>query len=247
LQTFIDNGEKHVHDLYTNETNYYECSLTNVATVTAVVAWNVFFIGLFANIALVCLALKKLVSRNDKLHLANIVASNLFSLLGSFLGELLSRGNIIPSAQKYCFLYHLQISFISLFNNLTSMAALCYNLYENIVKFPGNRLLSFSSSLKIVVAIWISSQVLLSADMSGFIIAQQEGADICKKDADKTTYEQVVSFFCLIVLITIWISVFTTIIRISLTGVSSKLKQHRQQTENVMRNQIKSNQIYFAK
>ena len=174
-------------------------------------------------------------SRNDKLRLANIVASNLFSLLGSFLGELLSRGNIIPSAQKYCFLYHL-ISFISLFNNLTSMAALCYNLYENIVKFPGNRLLSFSTSLKIVVASWISSQVLLSAAMSGFIIAQQEGADICKKDADKTTYEQVVSFFCLIVLITIWISVFTTIVRISLTGVSSKLKQHRQQTENVMRN-----------
>jgi ribosomal protein S25 len=112
------------------------------------------------------------------------------------------------------------------------MAALCYNLYENIVKFPGNRLLSFSSSLKIEVASWISSQVLLSAAMSGFIIVQQEGADICKKDADKTTYEQVVSFFCLIVLITIWISVFTTIIRIiSLSGVFSKLKQHRQQTE----------------
>ena len=218
-----------------NGTNLYECY---AATVTVAVAWNVFFIGLIANCVLLCIVFMKLASgrRSDKLHLLNIVVANLFSLFGSLLGEMLGRGNIIPSAQTYCLFYH-QVSFISLFNNLTSMAALCYILYENIVKFPANRVFSFTLSLKITAASWILSLVLVPAAQSGFIIADKQGVGICKNNIDKTSIPaEAASFFSLIVLVTIWISVCTSIIRISLAGVASKLKQHREQTQQVLKN-----------
>jgi hypothetical protein len=218
---------------YRNGTNLYECY---AAAVITVVAWNILFVGLIANFVLFYLVLKKLESgrRSDKLHLLNIIVANLFSLFGSLLGEILARGNIIPSAQTYCLFYH-QVYFISLFNYLTSMAALCYILYENIVKFPANRLFSFSLSLKITAASWILSLVLVPAGISGFFVAEKEGVGrICKTNIDQTpTFEETASFFSLIVLVTIWISVCATIIRISLTGVASKLKQHREQTQEL--------------
>ena len=206
------------------------------ATVTSIVAWNVLFIGLFANIVLLSFVIKKLASgrRNDKMFLLNIIAANLLSLLGSLPGQILGRGNIIPSAQAYC-LYYNMANFVSLFNNLTSMAALCYILYENIVKFPGNRLLSFSLSLKIVAASWVLSLVLVPAAMSGFFVAAKQGVSICQNNIDKTsTSHEVACFFCLIALVTIWITVSNFIIRTSLTGIYTKLKQHRENTERVL-------------
>ena len=232
---------------YRNGTNLYECY---AATVIAVVASNILFIGLIANFVLFHLVLKKLASgrRCDKLHLLNIIVANLFSLFGSLLGEILARGNIIPSAQTYCLFYH-QVYFISLFNNLTSMAALCYILYENIVKFPGNRLFSFSLSLKVTAASWILSLVLVPACMSGFFIADKQSIGrICKTNIDQApTLEEVASFFSLIVLVTIWISVCARIIRISLTGVVSKLKQHREQTQQALHNMSKVKVVSFNK
>ena len=230
-----------------NGTNLYECY---VATVTAIVAWHVFFIGLIANLVLLCLVFKKLASgrRSDKLFLVNIIVANLLSIFGSLLGETLGRGSIIPSAQMYCIFYH-QASFISLFNNLTSMAALCYILYENIVKFPANRLFSFSMSLKIAAVSWVLSIILVPAAQSGFMIADKQGLGICKTaNVEKTpTLEETASFISLIVLVTIWISVFAIIIRISLTGIFSKLKQHREQTERVLHNMSTVKVVSFNK
>ena len=220
---------------FKNETELHEGL---PATIITIVAGSIFFVGLISNLALLCLVLKKLVSgkRSDKLFLLNILAANLFSLFGSLVGEVLGRGNIVPSAQAYCIFYH-QVSFISLFNNLTSMAALCYNLYENIIKFPGNRLISFSVSLKIVAVSWALSLMLVPAAQSGFIITDKQGVGICTRIAAKTaTLEETASFIALIVLVTIWMSVFCIVIRISLTGVYSKLKQHRAQTERVLYN-----------
>jgi hypothetical protein len=231
---------------YRNGTHLHECY---GATIITAVAWNVFFIGLIANVVLLCLVFKKLASgrRNDKLHLLSIIVANLFSLFGSLLGEMLGRGNITPSAQIYCIYYH-QVNFISLFNNLTSMAALCYILYENIVKFPGNRLFSFSLSLKITAASWILSLVLVPAAQSGFIIADKQGVGICKNNIDKTsTPAETASFFSLIVLVTIWISVCASIIRISLAGVGSKLKQHREQTRHLLQNMSLVKVVSFNK
>ena len=77
---FATNGEQ--HDLY--QWNKFLRMSSKCSHRYSCCCLECLFIGLFANIALFCLALKKLVSRNDKLYLANIVASNLFSLLGSF-------------------------------------------------------------------------------------------------------------------------------------------------------------------
>ena len=230
---------------YTNGKSLHECYIT---TVTAVVASIVFFVGLLANIVLLCLVLRKLASgkRNDKLFLLNIIASNLFSLFGSLLGEIIGRGNIIPSAQIYCIFYH-QASFISLFNNVTSMAALCYNMYENIIKFPGNRLLNFSLSSKIVAGSWVLSLVLVPAAQSGFIIVDKRGVGICENASKYSAREEIASFFSVIVLVSIWIAVFTRIIRMSLTGISSKLKQHREQTEQVLHNISRVKVVSFNK
>ena len=220
---------------FKNGTNPHECF---AATIITIVAGNIFFIGLFFNLSLLCLVFKKLASgkRSDKLFLLNIIVANLFSLFGSLAGVALARGNIVPSAQKYCFIYH-RVSFISLFNNLTSMGGLCYNLYENIVKFPGNRRMSFSVSLKIAAASWVLSLMLVPVANTGFFITGKQG--LCTRTMDKTqrvTLEETLSFIALIVLVTIWISVCSIIIKISLTGVSSKLKQHRERTEKVLSN-----------
>lgn len=131
---------------------------------------------------LAILCLKKLASgrRNDKLFLLNIIAANLVSLFGSLPGEILGRANIVPSAKLYS-IYFNQANFVSFFNNLTSMAALSYTLYENIVKFPGNRLLNFSLSLKIVSASWVLSLVLVLTAQSGFFIARKQDVSICKR------------------------------------------------------------------
>jgi hypothetical protein len=200
------------------------------------VAGNIFLIGLISNLTLLCLVFKKLAAgkRSDKLFLLNIIVANLFSLFGGLLGEVLGRGNIVPSAQMYCYLYH-QASFISLFNNLTSMGGLCYNLYENIVKFPANRLISFSVSLKIAATNWVLSLILVPAAQVGFIITDKQGASICERIVNNTpTPEETASYIALVVLVTIWISVFSPIITRSLAGVFSKLKQHREQTERVL-------------
>ena len=217
-----------------NGTNVYVCQVTTVTTMIALV---VLLGGLISNIVLLGLVLKKLASgkRNDKLFLVNTIAANIFCLLGSLLGQILGRGKIIPSAQKYDIYYH-QVSFISLFNNLTSMAALCFILYENIVKFPANRLLSFSLSLKIVASTWFLSLILVPAAQSGFIISDKQSKGIIKNTDRTPSSEEIASFFSVIVLITLVISITSYIIRISLTGISTKLKQHREQTEQVIKN-----------
>ena len=218
-------------------------------TITILTACNVLIIGLFANIVLLLFVVKKLASgkRNDKLFLLNIMAANLLSLLGSLSGQILGKGNIIPSAQEYCLYYHMA-NFISLFNNLTSMSALCFILYENIVKFSGNRLFSFSLSLKVTAASWVLSLVLVPAAMLGFLITAKEGVSICHNSAGRTSSSQeVASFISLIVLVSIWITACATIIRKSLTGIYTKLKQHREQTERVLNNASTAKVVSFNK
>ena len=218
-------------------------------TVAIVAAFNVFFIGLLANIVLLTFVVKKLASgkRNDKLFLLNIIAANLLSLLGSLSGQILGKENIIPSAQEYC-LYYQVANLISLFNNLTSMASLCFILYENIVKFSGNRLFSFSLSLKVTAASWVLSLVLVPAAMLGFFITAKEGISICHNSAGRTSSSQeAVSFIGLIVLVSIWITACATIIRKSLTGIYTKLKQHREQTERVLNNVSRAKVVSFNK
>ena len=216
-------------------------------TVTIVAACNVLFIGLLANVVLLLFVAKKLAAgkRNDKLFLLNIIAANLLSLLGSLPGEIFGKENIIPSAQEYC-LYYSVANFISLFNNLTSMASLCFILYENIVKFPGNRLFSFLLSLKVAAASWVLSLVLVPAAMLGFFITAKEGVSICHNSAGRTSSSQeVVSFIGLIVLVSIWITACAFIIRKSLTGIYTKLKQHREQTERVFNNVSRAKVVSF--
>ena len=217
-----------------NATNSYECQVTTVTTIIALV---VLLGGLISNIVLLGLVLKKLASgkRNDMLFLVNIIAANIFCLLGSLPGQILGRGEIIPSAQKYDIFYH-QVSFISLFNNLTSMAALCFTLYENIVKFPENRLLNFSLSLKIVASTWFLSIVSVPAAQLGFVISDKQGKGMAKNADNTASPEEIASFFTLILLTIVVVSVSTAIMRMSLTRISSKLKQHREQTEQVLNN-----------
>lgn len=231
---------------YWNGTTTDECYAATTFTIS-IVAWNVLFIGLCANIVLLCFVVKKLASgkRNDKMFLLNIIAANLFSLLGSLPEEILGRGNVILSAHVYCIYYH-QANFVSLFNNLTSMAALCYILYENIAKFPGNRLLSFSLSLKVIAASWVLSLVLVPAAQTGFMIAAKQGVGICKMGKANNS-EEVASFFCLIALVTVWIAVSTSIMRISLKGIYTKLKQHRERTERVLHNVSAAKIVSFNK
>ena len=233
---------------HTTGSDGYECSALFVS-VTVIFAWNVIFIGLMANTTFVCLVLKKLTSglRSDRLFLINIVAANILSLLGSLLVETMGRGNILPHAKAYCIFYH-SANFISLFNNLTSMAALCYNLYENVVKFPGNRILTLALSLKIVTGSWVLSLVLVPAAQSGFLIADAKGSGICKVHEDREpAVEEIVSFFSLIVVVSIWITVNSIIIAKSLTKIKTKLNEHISTNEQVLHNLSRVKAISFKK
>lgn len=222
-----------------DEQRFSECQQ---ATLIAVVALHVFSLGLLVNIVFVFLVLKKLASwrRNDKIFLVNIVAANIVSFFGSLLGETLGRGKIFPSAQKHFVLYH-QASFLSLFNNLVSMAALCYDLYENIVKFPGNRKMSFSLSLKLIVACWILSPVFITLGQVGFIMVGNQGIGNLSAhgSAGRPEMEEKASLFTMVALVTIYISVFCCVIRIYLTGVSFELKKHREETKHTLGKEIK--------
>ncbi|XP_028409359.1 uncharacterized protein LOC114531964 [Dendronephthya gigantea] len=229
-------------------THKYECS-SYISTVTEIFAWHVFFVGLTTNLVFLYLVLKKLASglRSDKLFLVNIVAANILSMLGSLPGEALGRGNTMPHAKTYCIFYH-AANFISLFNNLTSMAALCYNMYENVIKYPGNRLLTLALSLKIVVGSWVLSLVLVPTAQSGFLVADTKGFGMCKVGNNKVPLvEEIVSFFSLIVVVSIWITVTSVIMIKSLTGITSKLNEHISRTEQVLHNASRIKAISFKK
>ena len=159
----------------------------------------------------------------------------------------LSRVHTLPSTEKYCFIYN-SIKLISLYNDLTSMAALCYIMYQNIIKFPGNRLLDFLVSIKIIVANWCLSLVLVPSAHFGLLIMSIEGDSVCEMHRKKkfTTAESI-SIASLIILTTIWISVCSTIIGIFLRKIYYKLKQHRVQSEQVLHQASRTKVISFHK
>ena len=205
-------------------------------TVTQLFAWMVFVVGLISNTVLIYFVLRKLSKgkRNDKLLLLNIITSNFLSCCGSLPWEILSRGSIVPQLQNYCLLFH-QINFIALFTNMTSMSVICFDRYENVVKFPGRRLLSFNKTTSIIVVGWVLSLVFVPSTLSGFFVANSRGHCVCDVDSDGVrSSSTVISFFAMIVLVAIWITVASTIINRSLSAITSKLKKHRREVEQVL-------------
>ena len=224
--------------MLTNNTTNYSASQAcdSAASSIAVAGWCVFGIGITSNTLLFYFVIKKLASskRNDKLFLLNITVANFLSLFGSLLGVVLSRGSIVSSAQSYCILFD-EIKFISLFANLTSMAGLCYDRYENVTLFPGQRKLSFGKSIKLVAFGWALPLILIPGAFASFFSTNSHIKSICKVQRNRTApTSEVISFFALIVLVSLWITASAIVIRYSFRMIYSKLKQHRLETEKVL-------------
>ena len=217
-----------------NHSNSETCG--TAGSIIAAAGLCVFGFGVTANLLLLHFIVKKLAAgkRNDKLFLLNITVANFLSLFGSLLGEVLSRGNFLPTAQNYCLLFH-QIKFITFFSNLTSMAGLCYDRYENVTLSPAQRKLSFEGSIKLVAVGWALPLILTPIAQVGFLITIPQGRSICKMERNRTTpTSEVISFFAFIVLVSLWITASTIVIRYSFRMIYSKLKQHRLETEKVL-------------
>lgn len=229
----------------TFRTNFGECS-PFVSVIIAGFGWGVFAVGLFVNIILLCLVLKKLSAgrRNDKLFLLIIIAVNLLSIFGGLGGQLLGRLNFVPSAKRFCLIYN-HILFISFFNNLASMAALCFITYENIIKFPSNRLLDFQLSVKIIAANFFLSVILVPIAHSGLFVTVTEGNSTCETHKKTYTGGEQASLACLIILTTIWIGTCSRIIRTSLEKIHSKLKEHHDETLRVLQQTSRAKIISF--
>ena len=227
-----------------SQINFEECS-SFISFIIAGFGLGVFVVGLFVNVVLFLLVRKKLAAgkRSDKLFLLSIVAVNLLSIFGCLAGHLLSRTNTLPYAQRYWLIYN-HIEFISLYNNLTSMAALCYIMYESIIKFPGNRLLRFHLSIKIIAASWCLSLVLVPVGHFGIIITSIEGDSLAEKTSNAV---ENASIIFLIILTSTWITVCSLIIKRSLGKIYSKLKEHRDRTRQVLRQASRTKVISFHK
>ena len=199
----------------------------------SIIGWNVFGIGVVCNILLLYLVVKKLAAgkRNDKLFLMNIIAANFVSLFGGLLGEIISRRK--TSSFSYMFYFHM-VNFLSLFTNLAFMSALCYDRYENVTKFPGQRRLSFGKSVKLVAFSWILSFVLILSSGLAFIKTNLLDAQKCKICNKVLTTWHIISFASLIILVTLAITVNSLVISRFLWAIYSKLKKHRQETEKIL-------------
>ena len=216
----------------TTKESYFKVQCDRVNFIS-IIGWNVFGIGVVCNTLLLYLVVKKLTAgkRNDKLFLMSIIAANFVSLFGALLGEILSRRK--TSSFSYTFHFHM-VNFLSLFTNLTSMSALCYDRYENVTKFPGQRRLSFGKSVKLVALSWILPFVLISSSGLAFIktnLLDDNKCNICNKVV--TTWH-IISFASLIFLVTLAISVNSLVISRFLWAIYSKLKKHRQETEKIL-------------
>ena len=161
----------------------------------------------------------------------NIIAANFVSLFDSLLGEILNRRKTSSfSFQAYTFYFHM-LNFLSLFTNQTSMSALCYDRYENIIRFPGQRHLSFGKSVKVVAFSWILPIVLIPSAGFAFIKDDLQGDTSCRIQCNKTfTTWDIVSLSALILLVTFSIAVNSRIIGKALWEIYTKLKKHRQET-----------------
>ena len=116
------------------------------------------------------------------------------------------------------------------------MAGLCYDRYENVTLFPGQRKLSFGKSIKLVaIGAWVLPLILVPIVQVGFFVTVHEGKSICKVESNRTApTSEVISFFALIVLVSLWITASAIVIRYSFRMIYSKLKQHRLETEKVL-------------
>ena len=198
-----------------NTTNYSATQACDSASSIAVAGWCVFCIGITSN-ALHFYSIVKILpsgKRNDKLSLSNITVANFLSLFGNLLGVLsivLSRGNIVSSAQSYCLLFH-EIKFISLFANLTSMAGLCYDRYEYVTLFPAQQKRSFKKSIKlVVVGARALPLILVPIAQVGFFVTILQGKSICKVERNRTAPTS--HFLALIVLVSLCITAGSTVI-----------------------------------
>lgn len=218
----------------TKKRHFDGCDRSNLITI---IGWNVLGIGVVCNALLLYFVVKKLAAgkRNDKLFLMNIIVANVLSLFGSLLGEVLNRQKTSSfSLQRYSFYFHM-LNFLSLFTNITFMAALCYDRYESVTKFPGQRRLSFGKSLKMVAFIWVLPIVLIPIAGSAFIKDELLGTYRCRIQCNETlTTWDITSFSALISFMTLSISVNSGIIIKSLWAIYTKLKKHRQETEKVL-------------
>lgn len=221
--------------LANNTTNGSHSGQCDAANLIAIAGWIVFGVGVVSNSLLLYFVLKKLAAgkRNDKLFLLNIIVANFFSLFGSLFEEVLSRGKTFPLVKNYCLVFH-QVNFTSLYINLTSMAALFFDRYENVTKFPGQRKLSFGKSVKIVVVGWAAvAFVLVLCGESLFFVTDSQGNGICKDSKKILSPIEVAGFIFFIAVTTAWITVHASVMRLSLFAIFSRLKQHRQETEQV--------------
>lgn len=217
----------------TTNANHTGCDAANFI---AVIGWIVWGIGMVGNLQLLYFVVQKLTPgrRNDNVFLLNIIAADFFSLFGSLLPEMLGRGGTFSYAMDYCIWFHV-VNFVSLFTNLTSMAALCYDRYENVTKFPAERKLSFGKSLQIVIVGWVLPVVLVTSAESGFLVANPQGQSICKAERSRAPVaSEIGGFLALIVLVSIWITFHVTIINLFLSGIYSRLMRHRQEAEQIL-------------
>ena len=217
----------------TKESHFEHCDRIYAISI---IGWNVFSIGVVCNALLLYFVVKKLAAgkRNDKLFLMNIIAANFVSLFGSLLAEILNRRKTtsVPF-QAYTFYFHM-LNFLSLFTNLISMSALCYDRYENVTKFPGQRRLSFGKSVKLVAFSWILPIVLIPIAASALIKTCLLHAHKCKIYNKVVTTWHLISFASLIVLVTLAIVVNSLAILRFPWEIYSKLKRHRKETENIL-------------
>ena len=115
------------------------------------------------------------------------------------------------------------------------MAGLYYDCYENVTLFPAQRKLSFKKSIKLVAVGWALSLILIPSAFASFVVTILEAKSICKMDSNRTVpTSEVISFFALIVLVSLWITAGSHVIGRSFHMIYSKLKQHRIETEKVL-------------
>lgn len=209
------------------------CSYSNFL---AYLAWVIFGVEVISNLLFLYFVLRKLAKgkRNDKVLLLNIIISNYLSLFGSLPGEVLARGHVVRLFQNYCIFFTI-VNFVALFTNIISMSVVCYDRYESVVKFPGQRRLSFRKTMLVIALGWFLSSTLVSAVMCGFFVAESQGYYICQTHNKKArSSSAVISFFATIVLVTVCITISCQVIRRSLSAIHTKLKKHRLEAERVL-------------
>lgn len=164
---------------------------------------------------------------------AYIIVAIFIFLLGGTLGDIPGRQEILPLIQNYS-VACLKPDESHILVYLTSMVALCYDRNENFTKFPGQQRLSFRKSTTIVIGAWALAVLLIPTAQPGSYVQYAQGHVSCTQRNRKKIPSQIAENYAMVILTTIWIMFHAEVIRRSRWAIYSKLKQHRQETKQVL-------------